>query len=463
MSLARRLFFWLRVSLLLAVFYFAYVLLDMSREADPRFYYFLDSPLGRKMADLFKWRGGQGEDVPENKPDAAWTAAELAARTALEDRARAELPTHRLLLVGGQQMVGRITAETPGSITFTEQYGDSGEMAMTLDRRRVRSFETLPVKPPAVTYRDVRFHLEFPDMNFYKRPPYSIVTDESYFQVESTVRVLRDLHREFMDVFGPLVDAGRRNESVQVLFFSREEPYRAYQRQYAGNLENAIGFYSVWLGRLVLFNQLSSRMYEEAQQQVQAEEEAHLRMAESAEHRAAIRNWRNDVDRQLTGLAAEQTRTTVRHEGAHQLFYDTGIHSSFRAENDWLVEGLAGYCETPRLGDRDPHRAALLHRQREANQLIPLEQLVNSRSTSGLMVFGQNEQVEAAYAQSWCLVHLLMQKEYRERFFSYLRFVRDPANLKEIVRVTGQDVLCRCLGVSPAVLQQAYLAHLDAL
>ena len=99
--------------------------------------------------------------------------------------------------------------------------------------------------------------------------------------------------------------------------------------------------------------------------------------------RATWKNWLKNIRAQ-----------TIRHEGTHQLLFKYGIHSSHHVEHEWLVEGLATYCEMPRVGDIDRIRLGRVIEKQEDYALIPLEELVNARQTGGFMALGTVEEID---------------------------------------------------------------------
>ena len=60
--------------------------------------------------------------------------------------------------------------------------------------------------------------------------------------------------------------------------------------------------------------------------------------------------------------------------------------------------------------------------------------------------------VLAAYAQSWFTVQHLM-RNYRDGFFEYIRYVRDPANQRELGMAPRFDLLSRFAGRTPEELE----------
>lgn len=449
---------WVRTAVLAGLLGGSLLLLYWNRVGDPRFYQFLETDPGRWMAHAFRWYGEGDEAVPEDKPEDRWTDAERETRRRMEERVRAEQSTHELVFTDGQTLRGRIVEERRDELVFVRTYGDSAEVTAVIPRRRLESIEQLEPPAPDISYRDVRFQMDFPELNFYRRPPFSLLTDESFFRVEQMVEILEVLHGQFVEVWRGLMVETRRDRSIQVLFFSRQDAFRAYQREHAPRMESTAGFYSPRLDRLVLFNQRASERVADLRRQVEEEEARHRAGRLSPEVEARLREWRRETEQDIERLAETQTRTTIRHEGAHQLFYDYGIHSRHGIEGEWLIEGLATFCETLPLGAEDPLRLRSLREALDEGRLIGLEELVDLRDDAGLMSFGVHERIGLAYDQSWGLVYFLMQPEYRNSFFDYLRYLRDRNNFQAIRKAGQLAVLCRFLRLEPNELWERWLA-----
>jgi hypothetical protein len=347
---------------------------------------------------------------------------ELTHKTALEAELANERPTQRLKLRGGHILEGRIVSETPSTIRFHDGFGYSGFVVESYKRSDVLAVETLPAASFEVTPGDVRFSEEFPQYHFVKSPPYTIVTDESFGEVQKILVLLTDLREQLHQRFAPLIkqDGGLRN--IHVVFFGSEEAFRKYALRVAPSFVNSAGFFSSGENRLALLNQLGTSRYANAQ--VRLDERSH-RLSNFADAGPQLAALRSD----MTSEAKSMNERLIRHEGAHQLFHAYRVHSRFGLEPTWLTEGLAQYCETPEIGRYHATLAARVIRARKAGQLLPLKTLLNHRDPSGFFALGEGN-IELAYAESWALVYMLMQDENRGRFFDYVRSYRDIDNYR---------------------------------
>lgn len=270
--------------------------------------------------------------------------------------------------------------------------------------------------PYRVGYRDVAFRMDFEDMPLYVDAPYLLLSDVDPDMVHRTLLELHRLHGELRRVFGPVLNEGPSADPIHVVMFDDPDAYRGYQKEQARSMKNTAGFYSPTANRLVLFLQ--------------------------------------------PGVSLDQTLAIARHEAAHQLFFTYGVHSRHRIENEWLIEGLACYCESATLGEADPELVAPLAHGSALNQDIPIRELVNHRCHGGLLGY---KTTEMAYGESWSLVHHLMQPENRNQFFAYLRYVRDPANFDAVRKAERFALLAEFYNVDTRELATRWQAHVDTL
>jgi hypothetical protein len=355
------------------------------------------------------------------------TAEELTRQAQLEAELAAERPTHRLKLRDGHVLDGRIVSETPSTIRFRDGFGYSGFVVESYRRADVLAVETLPAVSFAVTPRDVRFSAEFPRFHIVKCPPYTIATDESYGEVQKILGVLTDLREQFRGSFGPLIKNDVVLQDIDVAFFGSEESFRRYALRVAPSFVNSAGFFSSGENRLALLNQLNTTRYTQAEGRLEERSRKFSGYADVGQQLAALRS-------DITSEAKSMNERLVRHEGAHQLFHAYHIHSRYGLEPTWLTEGLAQYCEPAEIGRYHPLLADRVTRARLAGQLLPLKKLLNHRDTSGFFALGEGH-VELAYAESWALVYMLMQDEFRPRFFEYVKSYRDVSTYRAVAAV----------------------------
>ena len=425
---------------------------------DLRFYRWLDSRSGRTVAQIMGW-SADFELPPIDKPEEEMSEDEIALKRSLEAKVASNLPTHRIKLTNGQVLTGRITAQTESGIRFVKSFGGSGGLAATIRRDRIIEMEDLAAEAPRIFHRDVTLAREFPRFEFHKRPPYTVLTDENYFRVRRSVQTLSRLHGEFTKVFGSLITQPERGQAIQLLFFKEEKQYSRYADRYAPQLENTSGFYSPKIDRLTVYNQITSDQLRKAKRELIRKEKRLLKEAQNDEAVNQIKLWRSDADRSIQRYAEDQIQYTLRHEGAHQLFFTYGIHSTHHAENTWLIEGLSVYCEAGRIGDRIPERVALLKKYVDSEQFIDIDRLVSSRSRRGLFVFGKDELVKLAYSESWVLVHFLMQPKYRNDFFAYITYIRDPAHVDDIALRPRLEIIASFIGLSDKQLAHQWSTY----
>jgi hypothetical protein len=345
------------------------------------------------------------------------TAEELACKSQLEAELAAERPTHRLKLRDGRMLDGRVVSETPSAIRFRDGFGYSGYLVESYRRADVLGVETLPAASFQVTARDVRFRAEFPRFHFAKSPPYTIVTDESYGEVQKILGVLTFLREQFRGTFGLLIKKDIELEDMDIVFFGSEEAFHNYAQRVAPSFVNSAGFFSSGENRLALLNQLGTSRYTQARGHLDERARTLSGNADAGQQLAALRS-------DITSEAKSMNERLIRHEGAHQLFHAYRIQSRYGLEPTWLTEGLAQYCETPDIGRYHSVLADRVVRARQAGRLLPLKTLLNHRSASGFFVFGEGD-TELAYAESWALVYRLMQDDFRARFFEYVKSYRD--------------------------------------
>ncbi len=394
-------------------------------------------------------------DTDANRPLAP---EELTREHQLETELAAERPTHRLKFRDGHVLDGWVISESPTTIRFRDGFGYSGYVVESYRWGDVVTVKVLPggsvssdTARRAVQRRVSRFH-------FVKSPPYTIVTDESYGEVQKTLGVLTDLREQFRRHFAPLIRREGELRDVDVVFFGSEDAFRTYALRVAPSFVNSAGFFSSGENRLVLLNQLNTSRYSQARGRL---EERSRRYHDSPEAGPQLAALRSDI----TSEAKLINERLIRHEGAHQLFHAYHIHSRYGLEPTWLTEGLAQYCETAEIGRYHAPLAERVTRAQKAGQLLPLKTLLNHRDASGFFALGEGR-IELAYAESWALVYMLMQGDTRPQFFNYVKSYRDISTYRQITaveRAEPETLLEAQLKVDRNALEQrwdSFITHL---
>lgn len=392
--------------------------------------------------------------VEDSRADAL-TAVERQVKAELELAVSTQTASDRVVRNNGREVRGQIVEENDESVKIVQKFGDSGEMTTTIDRDNIRSVHHAAAEVPEISNRDVRFKTEFPQLNLYRRPPYTIMTSQSYFDVQDVMRLLNGLHDEFVEVFAPVIATPERNDGIQLLFFTDEKDFRGYQRRHAPNMGFSVGFYNSGIDRFVIYDRKSSKQIKNAEKQLSSMKNQIEQRYNSRKVRNAVQVWHQSEARHLQQNANQSNRKTLRHEGAHQLFYTYGVHSNHHAENLWLIEGLAVYCENVRIGNRPLSRIGSLREAASLQRHIPFPKLINFRSPRGFGGIGPSDDaVLQAYAQSWFVVDFAMRR-HKDGLFDYIRYVRDPRNVGPLGKQSRFATLSRFLDMRPSELDRA--------
>jgi Protein of unknown function (DUF1570) len=362
---------------------------------------------------------------PRPAPDAPLTLEQIALKEKLEAQLAADRPTHQLTLRDHRVVEGQVVAETPATVLLREGFGYSGSIISAYRRVDVAAIDVLLSNTCKVSRQDVALFEQFPQFHFAKISPYSVVTDAPYADVERTMRLLTQLRKQFEQHFAALIRPGNTPQNIQIVFFSTEEPFRAYARKVAPGLVGSAGFYSASENRLVLLNQLGTQQYAKVQDglaQRRRALESRPDINPDDRHQASTRLA--TFKSEMTYEAKAMTERLVRHEGAHQLFAAYGIQSRYGVEPTWLGEGLAQYCEPGEIGAYHLALAERLTKARDDHRLLPLKTLLDHRDAAGFFSLG-DQNIETAYAESWALTYFLLQGPHHAKFFDYIKSLRD--------------------------------------
>lgn len=285
-------------------------------------------------------------------------------------------PSHVIALTTGQRIFGnerrlddgRVQLMTYDGRAFRSQFIDKHDIAM----RKVLVHSS----DDRLSAGDVRFLLDYPELNPYLIPPHLFAAGSGFDRVFSIHMILSSLEDEFRTEFTPFVSDNDDGRRVQICFFANEQDFhRETARQQREHLLNSVGFFSESQRRLYFYDPGS-------------------------------------------GSGQQTNVTVVRHEGAHELATAYGIFSGLSETPHWLAEGIAQYCETIPFGALDADNITVLRRAQQAGTLIPWAVLM--ADVRGKAVFLPPDSRRLAYAQAWWLFRHLMQRRYQSRFFRFL-------------------------------------------
>lgn len=355
-------------------------------------------------------------ELPEPDAPHALTPAELETKAVLETMLASREPAYRLTRKDSRPLDGDVVEEYPDYIVFCQKYGDSAEIKMRVAREQIASLEKLPrTEAPEITDRDVRFHLEFPDLFFFKANPYTVVSQESYFAIQRMVQEQQRLYAEFTGWFGSLINTATNSSDIQLLVFSDKERFDSYLAVRAPQFKGYSGLYTQRENRLITYHQRDSEWVEEGTKKIDEVAAQYREIKLSSRGEAQLRQWQLTEKDKLRGAAQQATDRTLRHEGSHQLFFCLGVQDSRQRGRLWVTEGLATFCETDKIGRINQERLLTLKEAVDQNRLISLRELL----TITEMPDAQK------YAEAWSFTHMLMQPDYQSQFFDYLRWLRD--------------------------------------
>lgn len=374
-----------------------------------------------------------------------WTATDRMVQGQLEELIAGREPPMKMVLNDGREMNGRVIRENAESVEFARQLGLNGEMTMAVSRDRIVSLQPRKIKLPEITLRDVRFYRDWPDKQFYKLSPFTVITKESYSSVKQIIEQQRALYDRFTTCFVPLINEPRKS-GIQLLILSDPDEFELCRIQSDGVGKGSAGFYNLQQDRLIVLHQRNADWVKEGRRQIDDAAKKYRPKMKTEAGLNLLERWKEKARARLNAQAGMTTRNILRHEGTHQLCYSFGVLNKLETSRGWISEGLATWFETERPGAGGESRIRELKNASEKNKLKTLRQLMTLKHcVSGL-----------DYAQAWALTDLLMQPEYRPGFFAYLAQVRQfPQPSADPV-----EELCGFLSIGPQEFQRRWLEHI---
>lgn len=458
----RLVFFWIRVMGMLVLMAAAAQLVMWNRDYDPRFYQFLSTAPGQALSRVMQWPNLYNRQLSDKALE-EYTDEERVWRQKLLKQLSQSWPTHTLELKNGTIKHVRFMEVNTRYVSVREHFGGQGELDTRIFRSDIAEIEPFTDPQPTVTWRDVRFQMEYPDFHLTYSGHYTVLSDAPYYQISSSVEALEDLRGTYLDLFTPLVRFPKPEQGLQVLFFSKESQYREHQSRSAPALADSVGYYSPLEDRLVVFNHQFSEQTTENRRQVAEEVRELLSQPRSEAERQHILHLQQRIEDEIRKHARQETLSTLRHEGAHHLSYTYGVHSWIHAENAWIIEGLAGYFESPIPSKPTPsHLLSLLALDKD-RRIPELAQLMAIRKPESFEAELPGLKAYEAYALSWSLFHFCMQEDYRTNFFTFLRELQAPASIRSLMGTARIEHLAEALELSPSELDTKWRHHIRRL
>ena len=256
------------------------------------------------------------------------------------------------------------------------------------------------------------------------------------------------------------VEVSEPTVPMAVLLFSDQYEFRAYcERDNTRWSDDLRGYYSLQTNRVALFDDRSTDWSSaETVEETASRQPAHLQgLTETAA-------------RSLSKVSP-RTLDTLVHEVVHQIGYNTGVHSRFGRNPQWLVEGLAMHLETPDSRTRRGHSRSETATPINAERLAWFRDEYTSRQAAGdLAGLIASEDLFTsspfdAYSLSWALTSFLGSEnsgERRKQFADYLALLKTRDSMEPY---SAEDRLLdfqQCFG-DIALLEVELWRHVESL
>ncbi len=214
-------------------------------------------------------------------------------------------------------------------------------------------------------------------------------------------------------------DARRPAEKLMVAIFNSQAGFEAYLGQKM--LSAVTGLYHPATNRLIVYDYATNRNFVAGKK----------RLDDEAKRGSDLeREWKIVVFGRFVRDRRDDTNlSTMMHEVAHQLSFNSGLLNRDGDVPVWLAEGLAVYCESTvagawqGIGEPNPHRAGVLAGPaRGRGAFLPLRALVEN--DDWIRKATTVDRVVLGYSQSWALFRLLIE-EKPAKLRAYLKMIHD--------------------------------------
>ncbi|MBN1586615.1 MAG: DUF1570 domain-containing protein [Candidatus Omnitrophica bacterium] len=343
---------------------------------------------------------------------------------------------HIVEFTDGRVVRGDVVSDTEDYVAIKEKVAGAGFITSRFPKNQIVRISEADQNEQPITEKEIAIKNRFPELFLYRFGEYSFFSDGGYYFVESSAERLTRLRKGFMEEFGELFPHAAKMDRSYVVVFHHEDEYLDFAAGLDAHLENSLGFYAAdaeilafydlfegdeWKGQDSIFSDLKAQLKD--QKDAVLAEEGIDEDKTSKAFSAAQGNLAASRARQMSSVKQEIMRITL-HEGAHQLWYATGVHDNRMGSVHWLAEGLATYCETPRFGEVNRERLDVLREAFEKGTYEPLEWFVSNRKP---LLSSDREKSHLLYCEAWGLVYFLENSHYRESFRNWLsRLAVDP-------------------------------------
>lgn len=228
---------------------------------------------------------------------------------------------------------------------------------------------------------------------------------------------------------------------VAIVFGSKSQ-YEQYVQRELGSGQSMVAYYNLQNNRVAMFDLTS-------------------------EHGNGNGNLNERrIEQILRAPGAENMVATMIHEATHQLIFNRGLQTRFADSPLWLNEGLAMYFEAPnKESERGWQRPGMIFRQRldrfrQYGQTRPADSLVTLISSSDRLQ--KQETAIDAYAESWALVHFLINRRSK-KFAAYMKHLATKKALEQDTPQQRLDDFKKFFGDDLADLEKDFFSYVRKL
>lgn len=332
-------------------------------------------------------------------------------------------------------------------------------------------------KPPGIVPIDLRQQMSMAatldgEFRFEWTPRFLVAVEEGGEGVDELVSRLEQTCGtvlKFCRIMG--LQTTPLERKLEVIVFGDRAGYERYTRAAGFDPAGTFGVYLPSLNRSVFYDRRNDPTFAEIEEQIEgltsevdrlramledqpeARGPVEVRLGDGERmemHRDALEERLDEADRRLAAIKehwqshlAYLNRAVIRHEAAHQVLFNVGVHPRGAANPRWLVEGLACLLEVDGA-EADGGLGAVNHERladfRKAvagedadcvltgddlltamasGRVPPLRRLVSDRD----VLAERGSQGSAAYAAAWSLAHFLYHVQ-RPALSAYITEVR---------------------------------------